>query len=206
MALTRSIKMACIAALCAGVVLLYVAAGILFYHEGGAAKGADAAIVLGAASWGSVPSPVFRERINYAVELYKDGRVKKIIFTGARDSSDEPPASAVAKRYAAGLGVPGADCLEESSSRTTEENLYYARELARANGLASFLVVSDPIHMKRAMILARDLGMDAKPAPTPTTRYRSFGSSARFLFREMYYSITYRIKKIIPAWRRGRSI
>lgn len=205
MASSRSITIACIAAACAVAALFCLAAGIVFYDEGGTAARADAAIVLGAASWGDVPSPVFRERINYAVALYKSGMVKKIIFTGARDSADEPPASAVAKRYAAGLGVPEADCLEEASSRTTEENLYFARELARAGGLATFLVVSDPLHMKRAMTLAHDLGMNARPAPTPTTRYRGLGSSARFLFREMYYSLTYRIKRFFSGTAAGKS-
>lgn len=33
---------------------------------------ADAAIVLGAAVWGEEPSPVFRERINHAINLYKN--------------------------------------------------------------------------------------------------------------------------------------
>ncbi|WP_309245652.1 hypothetical protein [Desmonostoc muscorum] len=42
---------------------------------------ADAAIVLGAAVWGEKPSPVFRERINHAINLYKNGSVKAIIFT-----------------------------------------------------------------------------------------------------------------------------
>ena len=45
---------------------------------------ADAAIVLGAASWGLTPSPVFRERIRQAVSLYRSGQVRKIIFTGGR--------------------------------------------------------------------------------------------------------------------------
>jgi len=205
MTISRSIQLTCIAALCAGGVLLYLAAGILCYGDGGPVDSADAAIVLGAASWGDRPSPVFRERINYAVDLYKDGMVRKIIFTGARDSADEPPASTVAKRYAVGLGVPEADCIEEDRSRTTEENLLYAREIARRADISTFLVVSDPIHMKRAMTLALDLDMNARPAPTPTTRYRSFGNNARFLLREMYYSITYRIKKLIHDKPRDKS-
>ncbi|WP_342345438.1 hypothetical protein [Snodgrassella alvi] len=38
---------------------------------------ADAAIVLGAAAWDKRPSPVFRERINHAINLYRAGIVKK---------------------------------------------------------------------------------------------------------------------------------
>ena len=38
----------------------------------------DAGIVLGAASWNGKPSPVFKERINHAISLYKNGNIKKI--------------------------------------------------------------------------------------------------------------------------------
>ncbi len=51
---------------------------------------ADAAIVLGAAVWGEEPSPVFRERINHAINLYKNQDVNKIIFTGGVGESNEP--------------------------------------------------------------------------------------------------------------------
>ncbi|HOT45143.1 MAG TPA: YdcF family protein [Spirochaetota bacterium] len=180
------------------VILIVMAAAVLhtvvsFVSYGGNAVSgkADAAIVLGAASYGDRPSPVFRERINHALWLYRNGFVKKIIFTGARDSGNEPPASTVASHYAAGRGVPMGDILGEDRSRTTEENLSRARDLAEKNGLKTFLIVSDPLHMKRAMRIARDLGMAAHPSPTPTTRYRGFISRMQFLGREMYFYDTY---------------
>jgi vancomycin permeability regulator SanA len=40
-------------------------------------ESADAAIVLGAAIRATEPSPVFRERLNHALNLYKTGRIKK---------------------------------------------------------------------------------------------------------------------------------
>ncbi len=156
---------------------------------------ADAAIVLGAASYGDKPSPVFRERINHAVWLYRNGFVKKIIFTGARDSGNEPAASSVASLYAVGRGVPIQDILGEDRSTTTEENLSCAHELAVKNGLKTFLIVSDPLHMKRAMMLTEDLGLSARPSPTPTTRYRSFFSRMQFLVREIYFYDTYAVRR-----------
>lgn len=177
------------------VVLMYNAVGFITYGRGAVPVKSDAAIVLGAASYGDRPSPVFRERINHAVWLYRNGYVRKIIFTGARDSANEPPASAVASLYAAGRGVPLRDILREGRSRTTEENLFHARVLAEANGLNTFLVVSDPLHMKRAMRIARDLGMAALPSPTPTTRYRGFGSRMQFLAREIYFYDTYAARR-----------
>ena len=41
----------------------------------------DAGIVLGAASWNGKPSPVFKERINHAISLYKT-EILKDYFTG----------------------------------------------------------------------------------------------------------------------------
>ncbi|MBP7736924.1 MAG: YdcF family protein [Spirochaetes bacterium] len=179
-----------IAGLCVGAGI-YRAAGFISYGKSARPVKADAAIVLGAASYGDKPSPVFRERINHAIWLYRRGFVKKIIFTGARDSRNEPAASAVASRYAAGRGVATGDILCEDRSTTTQENLFGARQLAEKNGLTNFLIVSDPLHMKRSMMLAESLGMAVHPAPTPTTRYRGIGSRLAFLAREVYYYETY---------------
>jgi uncharacterized SAM-binding protein YcdF (DUF218 family) len=45
--------------------------------------------------------------------------------------------------------------------------------------------------MRRAMLMARNLGLDARPAPTPTSRYQSFGAQAGFLGRELWFNIWY---------------
>lgn len=168
-----------------------LAGWIVFYPADNEHLAADAAVVLGAAVWGDRPSPVFRERIHHALSLYRARRVRKILFTGAADSSNEPPASRVARDYAVSLGAPSYDILTEEQSRTTEENICRARDIGRAHGLASFLIVSDPLHMRRAIAIARDAGMDAYPAPTPTTRYRSAASMASFLTREVGYVFLY---------------
>jgi len=55
--------------------------------------------------------------------------------------------------------------------------------------------VSDPLHMKRAVLMARDVGLEAGPSPTPSTRYRGFGSQARMLARETYYYIGYLLSR-----------
>ena len=66
---------------------------------------ADAAIVLGAASWGKNPSPIFKERINHAIWLYKNNFIDKIIFTGGKDSKNEQPAAVVAASLIHQLGI-----------------------------------------------------------------------------------------------------
>ncbi|MCC5634672.1 YdcF family protein [Nostoc sp. CHAB 5844] len=157
---------------------------------------ADAAIVLGAAVWGEEPSPVFRERINHAINLYKNGSVKTIIFTGGVGESHEPAEAIVGKNYAIAQQVKATDILTETQSRTTHQNLKNALEVAKAHQLTQFLIVSDPLHMKRAVLMARGLRMDAYSSPTPTTRYRSFSSQMEFLSRETYFYFVYLVFKI----------
>src|SRR5678815_1180870 len=61
---------------------------------------ADAAVVLGAAVWTANVSPVFRERINHAINLYRKGQVRKLIFTGGQGNPGEPTESSAARNYA----------------------------------------------------------------------------------------------------------
>ncbi|MCA1992410.1 MAG: YdcF family protein [Coleofasciculus sp. S288] len=169
----------------------YSAISIYVYGNTPYVGKADAAIVLGAAAWGNQPSPVFRERINHGINLYNSGNIRSLIFTGGKGESDEPAESVVAKRYAIANGVPEANILTETESRTTWQNLYYAKQVAVAHQLKRVLIVSDPLHLKRAVLMAQDLGMDAYPSPTPTTRYRSLKSKLQFLARETYFYFVY---------------
>ena len=66
----------------------------------------DAAIVLGAAAWGNNPSPVFKERINHAIRLYRQGLCRYIIITGGKGFPDEPGESVIGKKYALKNGIP----------------------------------------------------------------------------------------------------
>ncbi len=159
----------------------------------------DAAIVLGAAVWNDKPSPVFRERINHSITLYKAGLIKKIVFTGGVGEANQLSEAEAARIYALSEGVSPSDIIIETESVITEENLAFAKQVARKNGLNTFLVVSDPLHLKRAMLMSNDLKMTAYPAPTPTTRYVSVLSKAKFLLRETYFYVGYLVARQLPG-------
>ncbi len=154
---------------------------------------ADAAVVLGAAAWGSRPSPVYRERINEAVLLYQQGRVRWIIFTGGTREPDFPSEGEVGRQYAAQHGVPMAAMLMDTESRTTWENLERARDLMAANHLQTALLVSDPLHMRRAVDMAQDMGLQVWSAPTASSRFRSWLPWGKFLWRETWLNLDYRV-------------
>jgi uncharacterized SAM-binding protein YcdF (DUF218 family) len=156
---------------------------------------ADAAIVLGAAVWGTRPSPVFAERINHAIALYQAGKVRAMVFTGGIGQSDERAEAEVARDYALQRGVPAEHIYLETRSRTTYENLREAKLVLNGQDWGRFLIVSDPLHMKRAVTIARDLGLDAYPSPTPTSRYETWKSKSGFLLREGYFYASYLLRR-----------
>lgn len=173
--------------------LLLTAASILSFSEKDETKPADTVIVLGASVYDNSPSPVFCERINHAISLYDDGYADTIIMTGGVGEGNIRSEADIAREYAEQKGVPAEAIYMEENSRTTEENLENAEHLMDKHGWDTALIVSDPIHMKRAMMYARDLGMKAYSSPTPTSLYRGWKTKLPFLIREEFYYIGYRL-------------
>lgn len=156
----------------------------------------DVAIVLGAATWGEEVSPVYRERINHGIWLYENGYVDYLILTGGVGEGNEKSDAFVAKQYAVENGVPEQAILIEERSTITEENLEYAKAIMDEHSLDTAIIVSDPLHMKRAMLMASDYGIDACSSPTPTTMYRSAKTQIPFLAREVFFYVGYSIVRV----------
>jgi uncharacterized SAM-binding protein YcdF (DUF218 family) len=152
---------------------------------------AGAAVVLGARVWGEEVSPVFRERLNHGIHLWRSGLVPRIILTGGRGGPGQLDESDAARRYCLAQGVPPGAILTEAVSKTTFENMVETRRLCREHAIASVLIVSDPIHMARAMAMARGVGLRALPSPTRTSRYLSPGKRLKFLWSEAWALLAY---------------
>ena len=177
------------------VVVAILAARIYSFSSARSNQPADAAIVLGAAVWSAGLSPVFKERINHGIDLYRKGKVRKLIFTGGQGNPGESTESSAARDYALQSGVPAQDILIEEKSHTTYENVLYAKKVADTHAIRKVLIVSDPLHMKRAVLMAQDVGLVAEPSPTPSTRYQGLKSQMGLLAHETYYYIGYLLRR-----------
>ena len=156
---------------------------------------ADAAVVLGAAAWGNRPSPVFRERINHALTLYQTGYVRKLIFTGGTPKSGYETEAEVARNFALKQGIPEQDILIEMRSKDTYQNLVNTRFLMQKHHLRDIVIISDPLHIARAMAIAEDLDIKANYSPTPTSRYHnaSWQTQAALFIQESYALVIYHL-------------
>lgn len=179
------------------IAIIWAGFSIHKYAECDETQQADAAIVLGCAVENGEPTPVFRERINHAIRLYHDGYVKYLIFTGGVGEDDDISEAMAAKKYAVDVWHVPEDCVFiEEKSHITEENLKYAREIMEENNLESALLVSDPLHMKRAMLMAKDYGVNAYSSPTTTSLYQNSKAGYVFLAREAVLYIYYGVIRI----------
>ncbi|WP_260989777.1 YdcF family protein [Paenibacillus xylanexedens] len=170
------------------------AASILSYMHASSPRTSDAAIVLGAAVQGDIPSPVFRERIEQAIRLYRAGTVRNLILTGGSSQEGIPAEALVGRQYALTQGVKPEHIQVEEKSVITQENLVYALKIGEREGYRTYTIVSDPLHMKRSMKMAAELGMDAVPSPTQTTAYQSWSTQIPFLVREIIIYMGYTVR------------
>ena len=120
-------------------------------------------IVLGAAQYNGRPSPIFKSRLDHAARLFKTGRVKLLIVTGGKAEGDRFSEGEAGKNFLIQQGIPAGNIRAETTSRSTFENLKFSRSWIKT----PVNVVTDSIHMPRAMAMAKDLGLDAHPSPSP---------------------------------------
>lgn len=135
---------------------------------------ADAIGVLGAAEYDGRPSPVYRARLDHALELYHRG-IAPLIITLGGPGGDQYTEGSVGREYLMGKGVPESAIIAETESRNTEESARRMVVIARVNGLRRLVVVSDDTHMFRihAICAADGLNVLTSPRPRPATEAKT---------------------------------
>jgi uncharacterized SAM-binding protein YcdF (DUF218 family) len=126
----------------------------------------DAAIVLGGLSDGATDNPEHlefnraAERITEAVDLWRKGRVTKLLITSGSGDLMRPEAAEAPglAQWARDAGVPDEALIVESRSRNTLENATLSLPLAEAADLHSFVLVTSAVHMPRSAAIFRKAG------------------------------------------------
>lgn len=129
----------------------------------------DVAIVFGAGLWrdGS-PTPVLRDRVATAADLYFMGKVKKILMSGDNRTIyyNEPEAM---RQYALSLGVPDQDIVLDYAGWRTYDTCYRARSIFKLNNA---ILVTQAFHLPRAIYTCNHLGLSAVGVIADQREYR----------------------------------
>lgn len=133
-------------------------------------RDADAIVVLGAAQYNGIPSPLFQARLDHAIALYHDGIAPVVVVTGGKGRPGDTTTEAEAARdYVIAHGVPAEAILVEDQGTNTLESLRSVGAMLRDRGLDAAVFVSDRSHMLRVLRMARDQGVVAYGSPTTTS-------------------------------------
>ena len=142
-------------------VLVFLAVGLAFFSPKASSsplQKADWIVVLGAAQYNGEPSVIFRNRLEAALHLYRQGYAPRIAVTGGRAPGDRYSEGEVGCSYLKTRGVPPSALYSEQQSRRTIENL---TNIAPVVGKSQVIIVTDEPHLPRALILAEQLGLRA---------------------------------------------
>jgi uncharacterized SAM-binding protein YcdF (DUF218 family) len=131
---------------------------------------ADVGIVLGAALWNDVPSPGLKERLDQAVQLYRDGNVSVLIVSGGYDYNGSKLTEAEGMgNYLLAQGIPTQSIVLENRATNTYQNLLYSGRIMKQNGWKRAIIVTHRYHSVRALDIARFIKLqDPQVAPADT--------------------------------------
>lgn len=128
-----------------------------------------AAIVFGAGlQKDGTPSPVLRDRVATAAELYFAGKVEKLLMSGDNRFIDYNEPGAM-KAYAISLGVPSSDIVLDYAGRRTYDTCYRAKHIF---GLTEAILVTQGYHLPRAIFTCEGIGIKVSGVSSNLRNYR----------------------------------
>lgn len=129
---------------------------------------AEAGLVLGAQVMpdGS-PSTMLADRIAAAADLYRAGKVGKLLLSGDHRSWDYDEVGTMRDALLA-RGIPAEDLFTDHAGLNTWDSAQRAR---RVFGVRSVIVVTQRFHLRRAVFAAHRAGLDATGYAADRRRY-----------------------------------
>lgn len=113
-------------------------------------------------------TPILKDRVDTAVQLYNAGKVKKLLMSGDNRfvNYNEPKAM---RQYALELGVPDADIVLDYAGRRTYDSCYRAKAIF---GVKDAILVTQKFHLPRALFLCNMLGVNGTGVAADNFRYQ----------------------------------
>jgi uncharacterized SAM-binding protein YcdF (DUF218 family) len=149
----------------------------------------DAIVVLGAAQYNGKPSPVLRARLDHALSLYREGLAPTVVVTGGIGPGDRVSEATVGRSYMVAQGIPDTAVVVRPEGRSTRESIRSVADWSREHGVRRVLLVSDPFHMLRLRIIARQAGLEALTSPTKTSPISRNRRTEAFFFAQESWKI-----------------
>lgn len=152
------------------------------------AQRADVIVVFGAAQYSGRPSPVYRARLDHALELYALNMAPMVITTGGAGGDPQYSEGAVGRDYLLTHGISDRHLIAETQSDNSAESAERIAVIMRVNGMHSCIAVSDPYHLFRIKRLLERYGFVVYASGRRVPDARGFGIG-RLLRESLSYTL-----------------
>lgn len=165
----------------------YVTASIWWSGTHPSGKSADAIVVMGAAQYNGRPGAILTARLRHAKEIYDKGQAPRIITTGGRAPGDITTEADVGDRWLSVRGVKKVTAIAEGRDTYASTAAYV--KFAKKEKITSVVIVTDPWHCHRAMVMARSL--DIRASCSPSTSGPGVPATWKYFQREILASMAF---------------
>lgn len=104
-------------------------------------------------------------RCERAASLYRPAIHALVLASGGHPDPNDPIEAEQMRDWLVRLGVPATVVVVESESNSTHENAVHCAAILRDRGMSKVVLVTDAVHMPRAIACFRKQGIDVVPAP-----------------------------------------
>lgn len=143
------------------------------------------------------------DRITHALQLYRMGKIKKILITGGQGLNPVNPQSEaeLLQRFLLMTGVPPEDILIEDKAKNTAQNAQFTKAFLEENKIDTgqeFLLITSAFHMYRSKGCFDKVGLKTETFPTDY-----YSHDVKFSFPSLVYPSPSSIEnwhKLVKEW------
>ena len=180
-ALIQTLAVACACVVC------FPLAQMFFFGKTDYRRPADAAVVLGARVYADGRlSDALADRVRTACQLYREGLVRRLIFSGGPGDGAIYETEAM-KRAAIGLGVKAEDIWLDKEGLSTQATVRNTEQIFRQWRASRILVVSHAYHLPRIKLAYQRDGWEVFTVPAKES----------YLLRQMPYNMA---REVAALW------
>jgi SanA protein len=139
------------------------------YHSPAEISNSEVGIILGAAVFKERVSPVLKDRIVTTVDLYKRGKIKKILVSGDHGQKYYDEVNAI-MHWLQKYEIPRSDIITDPSGFSTSESILRAQKIYHVRNA---IVITQEFHLPRALYIAANSGMSATGLCADRRRYKN---------------------------------
>jgi vancomycin permeability regulator SanA len=174
-------------AVCAACAAIFPFAQMLFFGKTDYRRPADIAVVLGARVYADGrPSDALADRVRTACNLYRNGTVKKLLFSGGPGDGPIHETEGM-KRMALQLGVKPEDILLDAHGVNTQATIKNTEAVFQQLHASRVLVVSHFYHLPRIKLAYHREGWEVYTVPAKES----------YLLRQMPYNMA---REVAALW------